>query len=169
MDTNSILTSWVKYDKNNHFPVQNIPFGVCTNKQGKTFCCSRIGDFVIDLASLEEKNFLNTEAFKYDLNNPVLNKNHLNHFIALGKNVTNSVRLRIIQLFSHPFNDQSSIESYLIPISEVTMRLPVKVGDYTDFYSSMNHAFNMGCILRGPDNALQPNWKHLPVGYHGKY
>ena len=168
MDTKKTLKSWVKYDDNSHFPIQNIPFGVCITKQNQTICCSRIGDFIIDLSFLEENDFLNTESFKHEKNNKIFNKKHLNHFIALGKKITNSVRDRIIQLFNIDYLTQNLIQPSLIPLSNVTMKLPVKIGDYTDFYSSKNHAYNLGCILRGPENALQPNWTHLPVGYHGK-
>jgi len=92
----------------------------------------------------------------------------LNHFIDLGKKATSSVRQKLIQLFTEGAKEEEHVKKSLIPHSEVTMLLPVKVGNYTDFYSSKNHAFNLGSILRGPDNALQPNWVHLPVGYHGR-
>ncbi len=167
MDTCSTTKSWVKYDNQTHFPLQNIPFGVCRTTQGRTICCSRIGDYIIDLASLEEKGLLNTDYFQFNQNSPVFNRTVLNNFIALGRQSTNSVRQRLIQLFSDSFSESSSLQQFLIPVSDVTMQLPMQIGDYTDFYSSLNHAFNMGCILRGPDNALQPNWKHLPVAYHG--
>ena len=97
---------------------------------------------------------------------------NLNEFIALGKETTNSVRDRLIELFSED-NDELQRNSDLHPFvfykqDQVTMMLPIKVGDYTDFYSSKEHATNVGSLFRDPNNALLPNWKHLPVAYHGR-
>jgi fumarylacetoacetase len=169
MEGNSNKDSWVNYDKDTQFPIQNIPFGVCHfKKQNTTKCCSRIGNSVIDLHFLESKGLLNSEHFKHNQDKTVFDKQTLNTFIEHGRPAWKAVRESLISLFKKDSQHQKEAEGSLHDISEVEMRLPVEIGDYTDFYSSRNHAFNMGSIIRGPENALQPNWVHLPVGYHGR-
>jgi fumarylacetoacetase len=166
----SNLNSWISYDKNTQFPIQNIPFGVCFFKKLDTMrCCSRIGDYVIDLFDLEIKGLLNPGEFSHNNHNPVFNHTSLNPFIKLGRTRWKAVRENLINIFKKDSQHQKEAESSIYDLKDVEMQLPVVIGDYTDFYSSKNHAFNMGAIIRGPENALQPNWVHLPVGYHGKY
>lgn len=90
----------------------------------------------------------------------------LNDFAAHGKAMRCEVRAKLQELFSGEKKD--NLEQYCMPAEGVKMALPVFIRDYTDFYSSKNHAYNVGVMVRGPDNALQPNWMHLPVGYHGR-
>ena len=122
------------------------------------------GDYVLDLAAVAEKGWLEgTGTLLESLERPTLNE-----YMAQGKSITNAVRTRIQQLLS---DDQSTLKGHMdvfIPHEKVQMHLPVHVGDYTDFYSSIEHATNVGIMFRDPDNALLPNWKHLPVGYHGR-
>ncbi|HET6993206.1 MAG TPA: fumarylacetoacetase, partial [Bacteroidia bacterium] len=96
----------------------------------------------------------------------------LNNFIALGKSVTRNVRERISELLNEKTKalqeQKAAREQCLIPMKDAEMHLPVHIGDYTDFYSSIDHATNMGKMFRDPENALLPNWKHIPVGYHGR-
>ncbi len=162
----NLLTSWIKYDPAvESFPIQNIPFGVFQNKEtGETHCCTRIGEYVIDLHVLASNNLLE------NIDKSVFNSNSLNNFIELGRPVWKNLRARIQEIFStnSGFENNDNVKSSLIHFSKVSMKLPVKIGDYTDFYSSRNHAFNMGRIIRGEKDALQPNWVHLPVGYHGR-
>jgi len=163
------LSSWIEYNtETESFPIQNIPFGVCKTSKNEIFCCSRISNFVINLSELESSGLLNSENFKLDKNNQVFNKGELNSFIDLGRSVWKDIRKSLQNIFSNKeFQNNENVKKSLIKIQEVVMVMPVKCGDYTDFYSSKNHAFNMGAILRGPENALQPNWVHIPVGYHG--
>ena len=101
----------------------------------------------------------------------VLSKRYLNDFIACGKPVTNAVRNRLSEILDtdHEEWDAKGLEDFvLVPMSDAKMLLPIQIGDYTDFYSSMEHATNIGSLFRDPANALLPNWKHLPVGYHGR-
>ena len=169
-DMESTYESWIEYDNSSEiFSIQNIPFGVCHFKQlNVTRCCSRIGDYVIDLFELERNKLLDSDVISFsNLNKNIFNNSELNFFIELGRPVWKSVRERIQNIFKKG----SSLEnqtSFIHHISTVEMRLPVKIQDYTDFYSSKNHAFNMGKIIRGEKDALQPNWVHLPVGYHGR-
>jgi fumarylacetoacetase len=162
------LSTWVDIPENSDFSIHNIPFGVFTYF-GQTHCGSRLGDFVIDLAQMGEDGWFDDLPLG---NDEVFHKNTLNPFIALGKEAWTATRNRIIELFQSANNEirdnEVLVGKYLIPISEVKMEMPVNVGDYTDFYSSIEHATNVGTMFRDPDNALFPNWRHLPVGYHGR-
>lgn len=160
--------SWIEYDKLTHFPVQNIPFGVFTTAEEITSIGTRIGETVIDLAALHQLGYFE----KIELNDDVFLHNNLNEFIALGKNSCRAVRNRLAELFDSKNNElQNNVihkEAVLHEANKVRMELPVQVGDYTDFYASKEHATNVGTMFRGKENALMPNWLHLPVGYHGR-
>ena len=166
--TDSNLQSWVDVPENSDFPIQNIPFGIFTTEGKSARACSRIGDVVIDLAALADYGFFNN----LDFDTTTLSHAVLNDFIALGKPTTNAVRQRIGELLSEGNTELSgnaeAVEACLVPIEQATMLLPVQIGDYTDFYASKEHATNVGTMFRDPDNALLPNWLHLPVGYHGR-
>lgn len=162
------LSSWVEIGDHSDFTIHNIPFGVFSH-QGVTHCGSRLGDFVIDLALLGEDGWFDDLPLG---KGEVFHQHTLNPFLELGKESWTSVRNRIIELFQSAnteIRDREDLNTkYLIPISEVEMQMPIQVGDYTDFYSSIEHATNVGTMFRDPANALFPNWKHLPVGYHGR-
>ncbi|MDW3209935.1 MAG: fumarylacetoacetase [Reichenbachiella sp.] len=160
--------SWISVAAESDFPVQNIPFGIVENGKG-WYAASRIGEYAINLAILQEKGYLKGLS----LPEGIFEKQYLNDFIALGKPVTNKVRERIQSIFEeHSKNGlrENTVHRNKImkDVKNLTMSLPVQIGDYTDFYSSEQHAFNVGCMFRDPDNALMPNWKHIPVGYHGR-
>lgn len=161
------ITSWVEIDPKSDFSIYNIPFGIF-KKDGRTRAGSAIGNFVIDLDYLHKRNYFND----FSLSESIFEESTLNHFIGLGKKTTNAFRQRLINLFSEDNNELQSNKtdksSCLIPMQEVEMLMPVKVPNYTDFYSSIEHATNVGTMFRDPANALFPNWKHLPVGYHGR-
>jgi len=160
--------SWIDVPEDNDFPIQNLPYGIITTHSG-TRAASRIGDYVLDLLALYDLNYFS--AIK-GLEREMFNTKSLNRFIACEKSITQAVRWRLFELFEHS-NTELSLntghrERILIPVKEVEMLLPVEIGDYTDFYSSIEHATNVGKMFRDPDNALLPNWRHLPVGYHGR-
>lgn len=163
------LTSWVEVDKGSDFPIQNIPFGVIKDKNGKVRCASRIGNYVIDLYELASLGYLDDVGIN-DLR--VFKKETLNDFIAFGKPAWRAVRNKISELFeveNSIIKDNPEQKARILShILDVEMLMPVQVGDYTDFYSSIEHATNVGIMFRDPDNALLPNWKHIPVGYHGR-
>ncbi len=165
MTSHKKLTSWLEIPADSDFSIYNFPFGIYTDKQVKHHACSAIGDYIIDLFELESRDV-------FDLNRSVLDKEFLNDFIALGKQTTNRVRQKLIELFTREDSvlktDKQFLNSVLKKQKDVTMLMPVRVGDYTDFYSSIDHATNVGTMFRDPNNALLPNWKHLPVGYHGR-
>jgi len=169
MTTNKELKSWIEVDSNSDFPIQNIPFGVFKTKLGgDARCASRIGDYVIDLSELATLGYF--DDLRMDVS--VFFEEKLNSFMALGKETTTAVRNRIAEVFSEANEDlQHSAENralVLFKLEEVEMLLPIDIGDYTDFYSSIDHATNVGTMFRDPNNALFPNWKHIPVGYHGR-
>ena len=162
------MKSFVEYSKNSDFSIYNIPFGVAVFNKEYIACCTRIGDQIIDLANLYDLGYF--EEIE-GLDDNIFEAYTLNEFIELGKPVTNAVRLRIQELLqegSSLSKDQKTIESSFYELDQVKMMMPVHVPNYTDFYSSIEHATNVGKLFRDPANALLPNWKHLPVGYHGR-
>ena len=162
-------TCFLPGDLGKEFGMNNIPFGVfyLTKDSASTArCCSRIGDYVIDLAKLLDDNLLTLTGNSSN----VFQSSTLNNFIALGKSEWSSVRKQVQSLFSSnsSLKDKEYLNVFVFPVSDCSNLLPVHVGDYTDFYSSRNHAFNVGTMFRGPENAIKPNWPWLPVGYHGR-
>jgi len=152
------LQSWVDIPENSDFSIYNLPFGIfSTVARGKRIGVA-IGDQVIDISMLAKKLKLDKEVVEND---------YLNDFIALGKDVTNGVRLKLQDWLSGHDEDQD-VKEAMLSSKDAVMHLPVRVGDYTDFYSSIEHATNVGKMFRDPENALLPNWKHIPVGYHGR-
>ena len=142
------------------FTLANLPFGIFSTPGTSPRAGVRVGDHVLDLAALGSLG-----VFDFDVS--VLSRPVLNDFIALGKPITSRARTQV-QHFLEQFPAGPVAADHLVPLSEVTHHLPVRVGDYTDFYSSREHATNVGRMFRDPDNALLPNWLHLPVGYHGR-
>lgn len=161
------LRSWVKVPAGSDFPIQNLPFGIFKTEQLSPRIGVAIGEMVADLAVLAEHGFF--DDLNIDKN--VFTQAYLNDFIALGKDKTSAVRNRLSQILDQDLEewDASQLADFFLhQQSAVQMLMPVKVGDYTDFYSSKEHATNVGSMFRDPENALLPNWLHLPVGYHGR-
>ncbi len=162
------MKSFISYDQNSDFSIYNIPFGVAVFNQEYIACCTRIGDQVIDLATLYDYGFFDEIE---GINENVFEAYTLNEFIELGKPATNAVRLKIQELLqenSKLAEDEKTLAECFFDIDGVKMMMPVHIPNYTDFYSSIEHASNVGIMFRGAENALLPNWKHLPVGYHGR-
>ena len=158
------MKSFIEYSKDCHFPIQNLPYGVFNCKNNKDCRVGvAIGELVLDLSVLEKYKILGTNYFA----EPTLNK-----FMDAGKNIWDSVRSKIqnLLLIDNPTirDNKKLYKEVFLNQNEVVMHLPAKIGDYTDFYSSKQHATNVGKMFRDPDNALLPNWLHLPVGYHGR-
>ncbi len=162
------LKSWVEVPAGSDFPIQNLPFGIFKTKYLSPVAGVAIGNYVLDLVYLHEHGFLDGLG----LPPGVFNQSYLNNFLALGRKKAGEVRNRISELLRHNNHelrsDVAAREIALIPMSEVQMLMPVRIGNYTDFYSSEEHATNVGSMFRDPKNALLPNWKHLPVAYHGR-
>jgi len=162
-------TTWVDMPEDCDFTIYNIPFGVYRALDGIPRCCTAIGRYVVDLSVLADNSYFNDIA---GLANDIFKKDSLNDFIGLGKECTGAVRDRVIELLTADNSELQSRDDVcsraLIPMPSATMLMPIDVGDYTDFYSSKEHASNIGSLLRDPNNPLLPNWRHLPVAYHGR-
>ncbi|NNF58833.1 MAG: fumarylacetoacetase [Rhodothermaceae bacterium] len=164
------MRSFLDVPADSPFPIQNLPYGVFSRDDGSDPAIGvRIGDQVLDLAVLEERGLLDA-ALK---GVRVFNQPTLNAFMARGRLVWQAVRARLQDLLSAEGDpalreDDELRDVALVSVAAVTMHLPAAIGDYTDFYSSRQHATNVGTMFRGPEKALMPNWLHLPVGYHGR-
>lgn len=162
------LRSWVEVPANSDFPIQNLPFGIFSTSKRSPRAGVAIGEHIVDLVALAEFGYF--DALHFD--KKVFTRPVLNDFIALGQSVWRAVRVRISELLDVKTQALQSkpdaVSQCLVPIHEAKMHLPIQIGDYTDFYSSIDHATNMGKMFRDPANALLPNWKHIPVGYHGR-
>ena len=160
--------SWLPVDKESDFPIQNIPFGVFITKDDIITIGTRIGEFAIDLGAFHQLGYFNGIPLTDDM----FMQDSLNDFIADGRKTWRHVRNRIAEVFdvNNPNlqNNKKHKEVIIFDVNEVEMLMPIDVGDYTDFYSSKEHATNVGKMFRDPDNALLPNWLHIPVGYHGR-
>ncbi|MCW8984446.1 MAG: fumarylacetoacetase, partial [Thermoanaerobaculales bacterium] len=164
------LRSFVDVPADSHFPIQNLPYGVFRPSAGIAPRIGvAIGDAVLDLSVLADRGLLNGRNLG---SGEALREQTLNAFMALGPAAWREARARLTHLLradEPTLRDDSAVRKAAFhPRSRVEMLLPAAIGDYTDFYSSREHATNVGVMFRGPDNALQPNWLHLPVGYHGR-
>lgn len=160
------LKSWVDVPAGSDFPIQNLPFGIF-QEPGRVPCAGvAIGDHVINLAMLHDGGYLNDVGLPLG----VFNQSCLNDFLALGREKIRAVRNSVSKLLRHDNETLSAVarKNVLSAQRDVRMLLPVRIGNYTDFYSSEEHAINVGSIFRDPKNPLLPNWKHLPIGYHGR-
>ena len=161
------LRSFIDVAADSDFPIQNLPYGVFSAKDGLAPRIGvAIGDYVLDLRELEQDSRLDVGALG------VFSASSLNPFMALGPKAWSRTRARISELLRHDnpeLRDNSELRARaLVPMADVTLYLPIAVAGYTDFYSSKEHATNVGVMFRGKDNALQPNWLHMPIGYNGR-
>lgn len=162
---NPDLKSWVDVSADSDFPIQNIPFGIFKTDSLTPRAGTRIGDFVLDLQKTSELGYF--EGLGFDAV-AVFSKAVLNDFIALGRDTWRSVRNKISDLLEEGSDLSKDKNEVLVSVQDAETLLPVKIGDYTDFYSSEEHATNVGKMFRPDGNPLLPNWKHIPVGYHGR-
>lgn len=163
------LRSFIDVPPESHFPIQNLPFGVFRPRSGAARVGVAIGDQVLDLAVLEEKGYFATKEFRSE---KIFAADSLNDFLKLGRPAWRKTREIVQGLLladKADLRDDAVLRSMALHAQkDVVMQLPARIGDYTDFYSSYHHAHNVGTMLRGAENALMPNWKWLPVGYHGR-
>ncbi len=162
--------SFIEVLQDSHFPIQNLPYGVFAPKYGgEPRIGTAIGDYILDLSVLEEQGL-----FERTLLGPgnVFSNSSLNEFMAKGEGVRKEVRVVLQNILGEDnptLRDNKALkESVLYKMDECVMYMPVEISDYTDFYSSKEHATNVGIMFRGKENALMPNWLHLPVAYHGR-
>ncbi len=160
--------SWIEVSEHSDFPIQNLPLGIFSMGANQPGPAVAIGTKVVDLSKLEELGYL--ESLRLDaasFQQPVLND-----LMAAGKEKMRQLRDRLAELFDAENRELQNATAHHAQLfyeqEDVQMHLPVRVGDYTDFYSSIEHATNVGTMFRDPDNALLPNWRHIPVGYHGR-
>lgn len=159
-----MLSSWVKYDVSTDFPLENLPYGIFKTASLSPRVGVALGEYVIDMKALADKGLMDDLAIDIS----VFGENYLNAFMDLGQNTWRRVRAFLQSVFSEGNMSLLGYGDILISQREVEMCMPVYIRDYTDFYSSEEHATNVGIMFRGRENALMPNWKHLPVGYHGR-
>ena len=161
------IRSFIPVDPASDFPIQNLPYGVFSAKDGLAPRVGvAIGDYVLDLWQL-------AQDCRFDVRDiSVFAASALNPFMALGPKVWSSTRARVSELLRHDHPELRDNEKLrkraLVPMQDVTLHMPIAVSGYTDFYSSKEHATNVGVMFRGKDNALQPNWLHMPIGYNGR-
>lgn len=161
----SQASSWLNVPANSDFSLHNLPFGIFSTSEKSKRAGVAIGDQIIDLDALQEEGLLNG----LDVPENVFSQSTLNSFIDCGKLVWQHLRARLTELLTQENAGLKAVaETVMVSQADATMHLPIQIGDYTDFYSSMEHATNVGIMFRGKDNALMPNWKHIPVGYHGR-
>ncbi len=160
--------TWLDTSKNTDFPIQNIPFGVFLTRDDIITIGTRIGDYAVDLGALHQLGYFEG----IPLTDDIFLQDTLNDFIADGRKTWRLVRNRISTIFEEGNaqlrDNQEHRDRVIFNLDEIEMQLPVQIGDYTDFYSSREHATNVGKIFRDKDNALLPNWLHMPVAYHGR-
>ncbi|MFD2826296.1 fumarylacetoacetase [Leeuwenhoekiella polynyae] len=160
--------TWLETPAQTDFPIQNIPFGVFLTRDDIITIGTRIGDFAIDLGALHQLGYFEG----IPLTDDIFLQDTLNDFIADGRKTWRAVRNRISEIFEQSNADlrdnPDHRDTVIFALNEVEMQLPVQIGDYTDFYSSKEHATNVGAMFRDPENALMPNWLHMPVAYHGR-
>ena len=163
------LHSWIQIPPTSDFPIQNLPFGIFSTESREPRVGVAIGEYVLDLLAVSQNGLFDLLS----LEDPtVFHGPTLNRFIALGKPKWREVRARVSELLR---NDNPEIRDHdelmrecLVKKHEVTMHLPLQVPNYTDFYSSLDHATNVGMMFRDPEKPLPPNWKHQPLAYHGR-
>jgi fumarylacetoacetase len=136
------------------FPLNNLPCGVFSDGAAGPRCGVAIGDHIVDMAALE--------------GGPYFNAPNWNAFMAAGPSAWQAMRDRLTALLAEGSAGRARIEPCLRPLEGATLHLPFKVAGFTDFYASRSHAFNVGTMFRGPENALPPNWLHIPIGYNGR-
>ena len=165
---NPALKSWVNVPEGSDFPIQNLPFGIFKIDDSSTRVGVRIGNNVLDLKELFELGYLTNLPFTLS----DFEAEFLNSFMKKGKQASRDLRDRISNLLDSNNTELQAntnhVAQVLISVDKIEMSLPVQIGDYTDFYSSREHATNIGTMIRDPQNALAPNWLYIPVGYHGR-
>lgn len=164
--TDPSARSWIAVSPDCDFPIQNLPYGVFRPADGRARVGIAIGLEILDLSALDHAGLLPASA------RGAFSHGALNTFLALGRSVWRETRARVHELLREDvptLRDNASLRAQaLFEAADCEMLLPAEIGDYTDFYSSRDHAFNVGTMFRGPENALMPNWLHLPVAYHGR-
>ncbi len=156
--------SWITGANSAHtdFPLMNLPCGVFSQGDEDPRCGVAIGDFVLDVAALEEEGLLTLAA------HPVLDVPFWNEVMELGPTAWATLRTRLTALLQDGAPERAAVKPHLIPRADLRLHMPFLVSEYTDFYAGRHHATNVGTMFRGAENALPPNWLHIPIGYNGR-
>lgn len=159
-----LMKSWVDSANapDHPFPLNNLPYGVFSHAGSEERCGVAIGDMILDMAASEEAGLVQVAE------EPVFDLPYWNDFMDLGSEAWDALRARLIALLAEDSDERAAVEPLLIPMAEAELHMPVAVSEYTDFYAGRHHAFNVGTMFRGPENALPPNWLHIPIGYNGR-
>lgn len=159
-----LKTSWIRTANSADcpFPLNNLPYGVFSTGEEEPRCGVAIGDQILDMAAAEESGLIALGDA------PLFDVPYWNDLMAEGPAVWAALRDRLTALLAEGAAERDSVEPLLVPMAEATLHMPFVVSEYTDFYAGRNHAFNVGTMFRGPENALPPNWLHIPIGYNGR-
>ncbi|KIC35072.1 fumarylacetoacetase [Leisingera sp. ANG-M7] len=159
-----LLKSWVASanDANHPFPLNNLPYGVFSVEGDDPRCGVAIGDMILDMQAAEEAGLVQLGDA------PLFDVPYWNDLMEEGPAVWAALRDRLTALLSEGAAEQEKVEPLLIAAADAELHMPFAVSEYTDFYAGKNHAFNVGTMFRGPENALPPNWLHIPIGYNGR-
>lgn len=160
----TLMKSWVESanSADTDFPLNNLPYGVFSTNSLEPRCGVAIGDMVLDMAALEEAELINLSE------DPVFDVPYWNDVMELGPDAWDALRARLLDLLGTESAEQAAVAPHLIPMQDARLHLPLVVCEFTDFYAGRNHATNVGTMFRGADNALPPNWLHIPIGYNGR-
>ena len=159
-----LIRSWVDSANapDQPFPLNNLPCGVFSTPDEEARCGVAIGDFVLDVAALEEAGLLELPGA------PLLDVPYWNEVMEAGPAVWAALRARLTALLVEGAAERAAVEPHLVPLAGVELHLPYLISEYTDFYAGRHHATNVGTMFRGAENALPPNWLHIPIGYNGR-
>ena len=160
-----LLRSWIESanSPDTDFPLNNLPYGVFSVGDGDWRCGVAIGDTILDVTRLEEAGMLCP-----DPEGSVFDVPFWNDFMDLGPVAWAAFRNCLVAMLGEASQDQAKIEPFLVRMADAELHMPFKVAEYTDFYAGRHHATNVGTMFRGPENALPPNWLHMPIGYNGR-
>ncbi|WP_334191258.1 fumarylacetoacetase [Pararhodobacter sp.] len=160
----TLIRSWLTAanDPDCPFPLNNLPCGAFSTPGGAPRCGVAIGDQVLDVAGMEKAGLLHLAE------KPLLQAGAWNPLMDAGQPVWEKLRSALMGHLREGSDTRDQLAAYLHPLSSVRLHLPFQVTEYTDFYAGKNHAFNVGTMFRGPENALPPNWLHIPIGYNGR-
>lgn len=160
----ALLRSWIETanDPAGPFPLNNLPCGVFSPKGGAPRCGVAIGDRVLDVTAMERTGLLSLGS------TALLDRAEWNPVMDAGEAVWERLRSVLTGHLSEASETRTNVEPHLHALADVTMHMPFRVSEFTDFYAGRHHAFNVGTMFRGPENALPPNWLHIPIGYNGR-
>ncbi len=159
-----LMKSWVASanDPSHPFPLNNLPYGVFSASDEEPRCGVAIGDMIFDITTAEHEGLIALS------DEPLFDLPFWNPLMEQGPAVWTALRNRLVDLLSEGSQEQGAVEPLLVAQADAELHMPFAVSEYTDFYAGRHHAFNVGTMFRGPENALPPNWLHLPIGYNGR-